>query len=265
MYKFYTKQHVISDINNDVISIVYESKRPCKKDITKLEPFVKHNIVYVGLSPVQDYGLHELGIYLVYDDNANDKQWLYFVCPKRETCKDSDNSFLAANHYTFCYDKGDKTKPCHFHSTMYNCLFQQISNSLVYKCDHTNDFIPDKITIPIDESLILKKHSHVRKLIVKTMMYPYSQEHIGGTKRRKSKCLARDISNKEFCDLWYRRKIKSMKAFGIKQGDKYHWSIYVKDQSRIIQGRLYDAYYLITDIADKHEEKIQLYLASELQ
>lgn len=72
MYKWYTKQHKINDeMTDEIKAIVYESKRPSKKDSTKLEPFIKKNIIWTGLSPLQDDSLFPNKCFLVYDDNKN--------------------------------------------------------------------------------------------------------------------------------------------------------------------------------------------------
>lgn len=120
MYKFYTKQHIINPEDDpEMITIVYESKRPMKKDQSKLEPFVKRNIIHVGRSPVQNDELFPMGLFLVYDDNASGNKFLYFVYPTRTECR---TPFIAANHYTFCENKTDKKHPCHFHRTLYACI-----------------------------------------------------------------------------------------------------------------------------------------------
>jgi hypothetical protein len=82
MYKWFTKQHMLVDsTSNDIIAIVYESKRPSKKNEHMVEPFIKSNIKYVGLAPLQDHGLFKGPLYLVYDGNKSAKQWLYLVKP----------------------------------------------------------------------------------------------------------------------------------------------------------------------------------------
>jgi hypothetical protein len=70
---------MVDSTSNDIIAIVFESKRPSKKNEHMVEPFIKSNIKYVGLAPLQDNGLFEGPLYLVYDDNKSAKPWFTAV------------------------------------------------------------------------------------------------------------------------------------------------------------------------------------------
>jgi hypothetical protein len=62
--------------NVPIYAIVYESKRPSNSKIGQLEPFVKRNMKWVGLSPIQDRDLFPNNIYTLMDDVNSKKQWL---------------------------------------------------------------------------------------------------------------------------------------------------------------------------------------------
>jgi hypothetical protein len=70
-YNWYKKQLKYVDektgVQDPVLAIVYESKRPKKKDIDKLEPFIKPNIKYAGLCPIQDTVNYPNGLYLLME------------------------------------------------------------------------------------------------------------------------------------------------------------------------------------------------------
>ena len=116
-------------------------------------------------------------MFLVYDDNTSNKQWLYFVKPCETKCINSnDISFLAANHFTFCYDKSDKNKKCHFHSTEYDC---KVMNSIpVYRAMHRRDFMPDVLNLLDDYNSIFTKHTDDKPYLIKLIEYPWHQEVI---------------------------------------------------------------------------------------
>ncbi len=97
MYDWYTKENKVQ--NDDIIAILYDTMKPSNKSKNIVEPFIKRNIKHVGLSRLE-------GIYIIYGDNKSAKQWLYLVKPRVVTCQDdASESFLAANHFSFCYDK----------------------------------------------------------------------------------------------------------------------------------------------------------------
>jgi hypothetical protein len=248
----YTKQDVINEETKDIIAIVYESK---KNTQNKLEPFIKSNIKYVGISPVQDKETIKEDIFLVYDDNSSNKQWLYFVFPTLVKCLPGTQSFLSANHFTFCYDKSDKKKPCHFHSTYYLCVDKLYE--IDYTSYHVKDFIPDSLLLPNDYNKIFTKHSKVKDFLIRLIEHPWRLQDAGGkhtsqaTKRNTTKPSM--IRNPEFCTLWQSKKFKGMTAFGIKKGTSYHWTIEFKHQGRYKPGVVYKAFAIITNANDDHE------------
>lgn len=268
MYKAYSKQHMINNISTHepLLIIVYESKKPSQKDATKLEPFIKNNIKYVGLATVQDFRLFPNSIYLAYDDNKSNKQWMYFIFPNI-----NKNGFIAANHFTFCYDKSDKKKPCHFHSTYYTNLERQ--NNTLYKCDHEKDFMSDTLKLPQQEGDIFKKHKDYKSFLLETIKYPWTSNNLsftGGTKEkvkvkeRKILPKALPIRNPDFCNYWQESGMKRMIAIGTLKNNKYHWNISFREKGRLSESILYDSYHIVTNSGDDHELKIMEHVVNKI-
>ena len=270
MYKWYTKQDQINEESKSLIAIVYEAKKPSKKNQHNVEPFVKDNIKFVGLSPIQDKKVIKEDIFLVYDHNKSNKQWLYLVYPTITKCTNSDTlSFLAANHFSFCYDKSDKKKQCHFHSTEYLCNIKY--DTPFYWDQHTNDYMPDKLHLPNDTNNIFKKHPFNKEFLINFIAHPWHYDtKIGGShkhRNNKDTRIANPIRNSQFCNLWIDNKFKRMTAFGIKDstkdstkyntGTKYHWTVTFKEPGRHIQGRLIRSYVFTTNEGDDHETVLQ--------
>ena len=255
MYAWYTKQHMISDDKDppEILAIVYESKKPSKKSESVLEPFIKRNIIHVGLSPVQDDNLFPKKVFLVYDDNNSDKKWLYFVTPRVRP------NFIAADHFTFCHDKSDKKNACHFHSTQYAETF--IENKVRYYTTHIKDFMPDKLDLPEEINNVFTNHETSKPFLVKTIKYPWSQQ-VGGVANKPTKTLSRPIRNHAFCQFWVANRFTGMTAFGIKKGKTYHWTVCFKEKGRFIPSKMYDAFYFTTRDTDDHEAKLMEYIVS---
>jgi hypothetical protein len=231
MYKWYTKQGKIRNTNHEIVyAIIYDAKKPAKKLVGKVEPFIKRNIIYVGESPLQDKSLYPNDLYLVYDDNASGKQWLYFVYPTTK------NAITFGNHLSFCYDKTDKNKPCHFHSTTYDC---QGPNDFTYR--NVKDYFPDKLQLPNDDRNIIKHpfHTQQRTFILDLMKCPWMPIKGGATLKKGQ--THRPILNTGFCEIWEEHKIKSMSAIGFRHGEDITFSISIY-KGRTANNRVYDAY-----------------------
>jgi len=270
MYSYYSKQDMIKIEDGNIIAIVYESqkvKKP-KKGEAILEPFIKRNIKYVGLSPVQDKSLFPNGVFLAYDHNLKNDRWLYFVFPTMITC--GEKSFLAANHFSFVHDHDHTNKECHFHRTDYNCVYDNIAKNVRYSVQHMDDYFPDKLQLNMrtatnDEMKILNRTYTPKQFVLKLIKHPWLYNTSGGTKKRNPLTqTARQITNMRFCELWDRIKFRSMTAFGIKHQNEYHWSIHFKDRRRWGSDQLYAAFYMTTKVNDDHEEKLQELLADEI-
>ena len=255
MYDRYVKYSKMSDESSDIIAVLYESKKPAKKDQSKLEPFIKQNIIHVGLAPIQDKSLYPSGLYIAFDE-----RWLYFVSPGMVKCTDNDHAFLAANHYTFCLDQSDKDKSCHFHSTKYYWMLND--EVISYKTNHEKEFL--------DETKILKHHYGATKdSILNLMKYPYLQNIQSGGARRKStatKQVARSITNIEFCSLWSRCGFKGMRAFGVRKNKRIHWTVCLIEKGRHARGVLQHAFAFETSADEEdHEAKLQEIMADRIR
>lgn len=250
MYKWYTKQHKIYDeMSDDIKAIIYESKRPIKKESTKLEPFIKKNIIWVGLSPLQDDSLFPNKLYLAYDDNKNKKQNLYFVFPKEKRVSDTTN-FLAADHFTFLMDTSDKIKPCHFHTTRY------MYDTGMFFTGHVKDFMPDKLNFPDNIPDIFKKHQNEKPFLLELISFPWKQLRQGGSrKQNKSAETARYISDNEaFCNKWQEERVKKAVVFGIKRNDKICWTATIYKMGRMREAYGYAAMYFETPILPQESD-----------
>jgi hypothetical protein len=252
MYKWYTKQHKIHDeMTDEVKAIIYESKRPkaSKKQSAKLEPFIKKNIIWTGLSPLQDDSLFPNKLYLVYDDNSNNKENLYFVFPKEKRFTETTN-FWAADHFTFLMDVSDKRKPCHFHTTRY------LYDSGLFLTVHVKDFMPDKLFLPDNISDIFKKHQNEKNFLIELISFPWKQLRQGGSKKQnKPQEKARYINNNEaFCNKWQEELVKKAVIFGIKRGDKMCWTATIYKQGRVREAYGYTAMYYETSILNQETD-----------
>lgn len=255
MYKWYTKQHKINEtMSDDIKAIIYESKRPSKKDSTQLEPFIKKNIVWTGLSPMQDDSLFSKKLYLVYDDNRNKKQSLYFVFPTEKIAENT--TFLAADHFTFVLDKSDKKKPCHFHSTLY--MYDKTSNIMEgeFLARHRKDFMADNIRLPEDIGTIFQKHQKTKSFLIDLITFPWKQLKHGGTRNQKqSQEKARYMNDNEaFCNKWQEDAVKTAVVFGIKRDDKICWTATIYKKGRLQESYGYTGLYYETSILSQEED-----------
>ncbi len=259
MYNWFTKQHKINDIMSpDVKAIIYESKRPSKRDSTILEPFIRKNIIWTGLCPLQDDTLFPNKLFLVYDDNKNTKQNLFFVFPKQKTTQ-----FLAADHFTFLHDTSDKKKPCHFHSTRY------VYDSDRYFAGHFRDFMPDELVLPQDSSNIFLKHTQEKDFLLDLISLPWNQFQSGGTKRytQKSKEKAEYIKdNQEFCNKWREQNVKKAVVFGIRKNNKMCWTATVYKQGRFREAFGYSGLYYETSVnLEEYDKEFQLHFLEHFE
>lgn len=264
MHKYYTKQDMLRDPLYEIVyPIIYESKKPSKRQQEKVEPFIKQNIKFIGESPVQDYNRFPSGVYLVYPDKNDVKKWLYFVTPSYVQCDGTQYKELLANHLTFCHDKSDKKKSCHFHSTHYHCTTLP-NNTIEFNYLHRKDFFPDKLT-SFDGILKDNRNIIMQDFIFDVMKYPYEQHNGGGHRGEKAnKHVARPISNKRFCDLWEPYKLKSITCFGFANKDIVVFTIKVMSRGRIISNRLYPAFVLRCNKGIDYEVKIQEFLVQQI-
>ena len=129
--------------------------------------------------------------------------------------------------------------------------------------DHVKNFMPDKLALPSDESSILGKHGKAKQLLLDIMQYPWKNARGGGggRKRKTNIATARPIMNRRFSDMWMQRGFKRLRAFGIKNGDAYHWSVCIIEKGRIREGYMYSAFVFVTRVKDDHERILQEYIA----
>jgi hypothetical protein len=261
MYKWYTKQGKVKDPLYEIVySVIYDAKKPSKKDLSKVEPFIKRNIIYVGESPVQDANIFPNNLYIAYDDNLSDKKWLYFIHPKHDICEGNDTLF--ADHLSFVIDSTDKIKPCHFHTTKYYCVSG--FTKWEYKTDHVKDHIPDKLNLNDDFTELFKKNSGLKNLIENIMKFPW-QNNNGGTRRRNKTInsqTARNIMNQTFCSLWEEKKIQNITVFGFRLKDEIIFSVKIITKGKLLNSRLYPAIIFKTKVFN--EEEFQEYLANTI-
>ena len=262
MYNWYSKQGKIRDsLYETVYAVIYDSKRPSKKDINNVEPFIKRNIIYVGESPLENKYLYPNGLFVVYDDNSSNKQWLYFVYPVTKDCG-QNNSITFANHMSFCYDKSDTNKSCHFHSTVYDC--QGVDD---YTYRHIKDYFANKLQLPNDEESILKHpyHRSQRNFIIEIMKLPWKQIHGSGKNKtaKRARQIHHAIRNTAFCKFWNSNKVKNMTAIGLRDGDIITFSISVFVQGRTSNNRLYKSFVFSCKISDDYERLLQEFMSSQ--
>lgn len=286
MYKWYTKNqnNSKSSQSSNITAIIYQSQK-AKKTEVDLEPFIKQNITYVGLSPIQNKTFFPNGLYTVMDDNINKQQWMYFVYPMIKKCDNSKTEVNFADHFTFCYNKSDKKKSCHFHNTFYNCVYNL--QKYTYTSVHRKDHFPDTLEIDIktshsnsdkgktflikDTDIITKPaHEAVKPIILELMTVPWKDKlssNGGAKKKTTEKQKARKIISEDFSSLWKNIKIKEMFAFGIRNesNNKITWSVRFARSGREYQGRAYTAYVFETDTNDEKvfQEKLATLMESQ--
>jgi hypothetical protein len=253
MRAWYLKQakYVDETKNAPVFAFVYESKKPSKSNSAKVEPFVTNNMKWANLSPIQDKELFPNNLYTLLDGEDSKKQWLFFVFPTVKEYADT-NKELFADHFSFCLDPSDKKKPCHFHSTQYTCI-KALRGAIKYASDHINDFMPDKLRLPTQDSTIFKKHTEVKDTLLSIIKYPWMYDRMtGGAKstNRAPKAI-RPITgepfHREFCDKWTLWGIKRLSAIGIRKGNLVHWSVSIF-KGRLKMGRLYRSLHYTTPV-----------------
>jgi len=275
MYKWYLKQ-AKSDHNNNnnaanfdadtIIPIIYSSQKVNKKNNTILEPFIKQHIVKVSKAPIQNSQLFPNGLFVVFDDNSSKKEWLYFVYPIIKKCE-TTKEILFADHFTFCIDSSDKLKPCHFHSTTYNC--SQIVDYTNYTYQHEKDYLSNEIDIPrtgnVDTIINNIFHRGYKSVLLDIIRYPWNKinknntnpktKNDGGSKTTKNRVAAvsRPILSSHFTHVWNTCKFKSMVAFGIKNkpNTTYTWSVSFLRKEREKKGQVYTSYNFETATADE--------------
>jgi len=256
MYKWYAKQEAITGSTNEIVTFVYEWKRPSKKDEKKLEPFVTPNMVCLGKSPLQDETLFHNGMYTVVERNTQKtkNKWLFFVYPEEKDC--FDKTYMIADHITFCVDKADKKKPVHFHSTTYLC--NKFQDMTITSSIRSIDYLPEQLDLPkegtVDNIIRETIHSKMKPIILDLMRYPWTSSSGGGMRRSKKTNIehsAREIISHTFSELWNRCEFKMMFAFGTPVRDGITWSVRFVRKGRELRGHLYRAYVFTTETADE--------------
>lgn len=245
-----------------VIALVYEAQRPKKKDMARLEPFVKPNIRFIGKSPLQNTELFPNGIIPLGDRD----KWLFLVFP---TTVPGTNTKVA-NHFTFVLDKNDTKKPCHFHSTFYTQPSLGITTPHFWMEVHTKDYFPDELTLPdagtTDAILHQPVHEPYKAFLLDWMRLPWSQgvkkknETHGGAQENPQ----RPIVSQRFSTLWLERAYRCMVAFGMRDlyGGGIRWTVRFVRKGRRPTNRMEMAYVFTTPTED--ERVFQETLAQEV-
>ena len=251
MYKWYVKLYEKNENKQDIYAFVYETKKPSKKDKSKVEPFITRNITVVEKL---DIALFKRGLYTLIDLKSPIR-WIFFVHPEEKSV--GTHTGLYADHYSFCYQKSDLKKPIHFHSTIY--IPQIIDDRLIHYSGHNNDYFGDNIDIPRngDVKEIIKNNIHQPKkqLLLDIIRRPWNDGIVGAAKKantNKDKSKARPILSEEFCNKWIQKNIQALWAFGLREKDGIIWSIRIKT-GREKQGIIYPAYYFTTSTEDELE------------
>jgi hypothetical protein len=249
--------------NTPVFGFLYEAKKPTYKNADKVEPFVTKDMKWSNLAPLQNKELFPNNLYTLMDANDDNNkpflrgcggatpQWLFFVYPLVKQCQ------LFADHFSFCIDKSDKKKPCHFHSTTYNCI-KVLGGDMKDAVFHTNDFMPDKLKLPTNEGTIFRKHNAAKETLLDIIKYPWVYDRIpqqttGGAKNNM-RVASRPITDvqfhRDFCDKWASWGIKRLYAIGIRKGNLVHWNVSVF-RGRLKRGRMYRSLHYTTPVVSQ--------------
>ena len=226
-YEYYRTNTPFSDRLNPapIVSFVYESKRPKKDDAYGLEPFVRIHLVYADKSPVQNKTLFPNGLYTLVEENPGSKRYVFFVFPTI----DATTKIPIANHFTFCFDKSDKKKSCHFHTTFYIYFPNGRWNDTSFK-----DFFPDKLTLPVSgiDVPIIRNAENIpyKEPILDLMRYPLKAKNSKSPPKQVAgfdgQYHAAPILCQEFAIKWISCAVNSMYAFAIKlENNTYQWSV----------------------------------------
>jgi hypothetical protein len=175
---------------------------------------------------------------------------------------------MFADHFSFCIDKSDKKKPCHFHSTGYSCM--KIAQDIEYVSAHKKDFMPDKLNLPQDDTGIFKKHIASKDTLLKIIKYPWmydtqATQFDGGAKRTAipSRPITGEPFHHEFCDKWTLWGIKGLHAIGVRKGNVIHWSVSIF-KGRIKMGRAYQSLHYTTPVdASLFEQELWKHLVQD--
>jgi len=234
----YTSTETIAPI----VAIVYESKRPKKKDTSILEPFVTRNLQCVGLSPLQNYTLFPNGLYVLYEKEPSHRKWMFFVFHTNEDCP---SKTTVGNHFTFVIDQGDKIKPCHFHSTYYKCV--KILEQYDWLDAHYKDYFPLAVDLPrhgLTEAIINSSQNQpIKSTVLDIMRYPWKEKtgsSGGKPKKGDNEPDALPIRSQQFAALWLERGYKQIHAIGIIKNNMTNWSVRIVRKGRSqISGQAY--------------------------
>jgi hypothetical protein len=249
--------------NTQIYANVYESARPKKKDVGKVEPFLRPNIRYIGKAPTQDASLFPHGLFLLMEDEPKSKKWVFAVFPTLvETTK-------VANHFTWCFDKADIRNPCHFHSTFYN--YTRVGMLNEWTEIHKPDHFPAKVALPREgtDTDIIRQRIHVpyKHALLDVMRWPWIHHErepmAGGAKTRSrtsSHLQARPISSPAFVELWDTHKLLRLFAFGIRRGNVITWSVALSRPGRRSPNRI-EAAFVFDMAANATEAAFQQHLA----
>jgi hypothetical protein len=239
--------------NVPVFGFLYEAKKPSYRNSTKVEPFVNTAMKWSNLAPVQNKELFPNNLYTLIDAGESKKRWLFFVYPLVKQCTDAEQKELFADHFSFCIDKSDQKKPCHFHSTTYDCI--RVAGDTKHKVAHTNDFMPDKLKLPANEGNIFKQHVAAKGTLLDLIKYPWvydrgPYQQTGGAKNN-NRVASRPITDapfhRSFCNKWSLWGIKRLYAIGVRKGNLVHWNVSVF-KGRLKMNHMYQSLHYTTPV-----------------
>jgi hypothetical protein len=231
-YSWYKKQIASGPNADPLLAIVYESKRPSKRDIGKLEPFVRPNIAFVGEAPIQDSELFPRGMYMLLETEPKDRKWMFLVYPTLETCPpNGTNKHLVANHFTFVLNHTDRTNPCHFHRTVYACAGPS-GEDPSWVQQHIHDHFPATLhlsrTGTTDAIIHKPANQRFKNAILDIMRFPWTSSSpssfVGGVKKRVG-VAHRPIQSAPFAILWLEEEFKELHAIGVRDATGIQWSV----------------------------------------
>lgn len=256
-YRWYRKR--LGDDALHIIGAVYEARRPKKKDLASLEPFLKRHMAYAGSAPVQNRESFPEGLYTLIEAEPTARKWVFFVFPQWV------ERVLVGNHLTFVVELNDKKKGCHFHSTYYTCT-QPTPGMFSWLDPHYKDYFPTSLQLPRRGLLHNPVHQGYRETILSLMREPWRNgespsRSAGGAKRRSSDPPALPIRSQAFSAIWLDRGYRQMVAIGIPEAaGGIQWSVCIRRSGRDRIG----VAYVFSLPADADETRFQQELAARI-
>lgn len=218
MHAWYGKHD--TDAAPPVAVIVYEAMRPKKKDVGRLEPFVKPNIRYVCEFPFQDRAKFPDGVYMLMEAQPGHRKWLFAVYPTWKECNGA--RVLLGDHMTWVVQPNDAQRPCHFHTMNYTCEVRP-DGYYEWAVKHRPDHFALALELPrvgtVDAIIHSTWNQYYKGLALDIMRHPWLHGAPGSSGGgRKARPTARPILSPAFSRLWQERGYRHMEAIGLRLG-----------------------------------------------